>query len=449
MRFIAPLPRWYVITLSVLFVCYTGGWLYTIHLAQVEREQGAAFIMPVGPHDSTSYANLSEALLLGRFAERDMRYEYFHTPGYPAFVAAIRALGGSYFAVTFLQVLMVFAVALMAAAIGMLFLPQTVALVASIVLLVNPVIPANVYYILTDVPFMFLMTLGFTLLAIWAPKRPMQAALTAAVVFAAAIYVRPVGFVAFPIFLAPLVALSIPNKEKIRAGLAMLLLIVVLLFPWMIRNKIDSGVLGFSSIISFNMAFSNLPHFWADTEGLPLSEGMARVATESGVPQGNDSLGYPVNWYDLASSPALDAYALRTILASPFSYAAWHLYNSLGFFINPAFNAADASVNLKLLLARGRFIELFREVAAPWWLFAERIGLLFGAAFFALGIWKLRKEPLAWAFVFIIAYFSALGGPSAQARYRLPVESQLSIFITAGILLLIERVRYGNASTQD
>jgi len=53
--------------LLVLFICYLGGWGYTIHLAHIEQAMGAATIMPVGPHDSTSYANLSQSLLQGHF----------------------------------------------------------------------------------------------------------------------------------------------------------------------------------------------------------------------------------------------------------------------------------------------------------------------------------------------------------------------------------------------
>jgi hypothetical protein len=134
----------------------------------------------------------------------------------------------------------------------------------------------------------------------------------------------------------------------------------------------------------------------------------------------------------------------KVLLASPLSYASWHLYNSIGFFINPAIETNDPRINLKLLVARGHLVQALQVVASPWWLLVERLSILLGLLLGIIGVWALRKEPLVWSFVFIILYLAALGGPSSQARYRLPVEPILSIFMVTGIFFVLKIVRTFN-----
>lgn len=436
------LPRWYLITFGVVFFCYLGGWFYTIHIAAIERAAGAAYVMPVGPHDSSSYAALSDALLQGHFSEGAEQYEYFHTPGYPAFVAAIRFVtGGSYFAVTFIQVLLVFATALMTFVLGSILVSEKVGLWASLLFLANPLVPSIAFLIATDTLFMFLLTLGFLLIVKYAREHMAQATFAAAVCFALAIYVRPVGFVAFPIFIAPLLAFALPLKKKVYAGAAMLLVIAVILVPWMLRNKAHSGVFSFSSLFSLNMAYYEIPHYLSWHNSITIADGILQVEKESGVPRGPDVFGYPANWYNLSYTPALDRYIFSTVEKSFLSYAVWHIYNSSGFFLNPAINPPDRSVNLKQLLAQGRIGEFVKEVMTPWWLFLERLSILLGIILAAAGLWRLRRMPLAWAFALIICYLAVLGGPSATSRLRLPIEPILSIYMIVGTLAAIGKIR--------
>lgn len=442
--FFRSLPRWYVALLWVLLVCYLGGWVYTIHLAHVERAAGAAYVMPVAPHDSTSYAQSAQSLLQGRFTNPGEVYEYFHTPGYPAFAAVLLFISGdSFFAVTFAQILLVFATAFMTCALGARLASERVGLWASLLFLANPLVPSIALYVLTDVLFMFLLTLGILLLVTLFEKRPLWSALWAGIVFAAAVYVRPVGSIAIPIFVAPLVALAAPFKKKLLYGAGMLAIIGILILPWMIRNKIHSGVFSFSSLFALNMAYYEIPHYWAWDGAMTVDEGIQKVAQESGVPEGLNQNGYPANWYNLASSPALDRYVIGVVLQSPVRYGLWHLYNSIGgFFLNPAINPPGQNVNLKQLLAHGHFGAFLRAVMTPWWLLLERLGIALGLFLMAIGMWALRRKPLAWAFLFIILYLSALGGSAAESRLRLPVEPLISIIMVAGIGALLKFVPF-------
>ena len=413
--------------------------MYTVHVAHVEVARGDAFVMPVGPKDSTSYANLSQGLLQGHFAEVGEEYEYFHTPGYPAFVVAILfATGGSFFAVTFVQILLVFAIALMTYVLGARLLSPHVGQWASLLFLVNPLVPSIALYVLTDILFTFLLTLGFLLLVVVLPKRTTTATILAGIVFAAAIYVRPIGTIAFPIFIAPVFAAAIPWRKKLLCTVGILVIILVLMVPWMLRNKEHSGVFSFSSLFSLNMAYYEIPHYFSWYQGIGLTEAIQKVEQGSGVPEGSDINGYPANWYNLASAPLLDRYIYAIVFVHPIRYAIWHLYNSSAFFVNPAINPPHQSVNLKLLLAQGHIKAFAQGVLTPWWLALERTGIALGLLLLATGVWRLRRQPLAWAFLFIILYLGALGGSAAESRLRLPVEPLISIFIITGMIACVE-----------
>ncbi len=437
--FLVSLPRWYVATLIVLGGAYLCLWGLTIREANIERANGAEYVMPVGPHDSWSYAELSKSLVRGTgFVQPGQSTETFLTPGYPAFVAICLSLfAGSFFAVTFLQILMLFGIALMTVALGTSVFNRKIGLLASLLFLINPLAPSIAIYILTDTLFAFLLTLGFLILVLYTKQRPYQTALIVGILFGLAAYVRPVGFIAFPIFSAVVLATQLPLRKKLATVLLLLLTISVLLLPWMVRNQHLRGVFGFSSLVELNLAYYTLPHFWNWHDSLPLEQGIERVERESGVARGTNELGYPANWYDLASSPALRTYEKQVVLQQPFVFGSWFLYNSTGFFLNPAI-AADAhpSENLKQLLIQGHWVRLVQAAATPWWLLVERIMVLCGILLLVFGTWRLRKNRYALAFAFIILYLAALSGTAAQARYRLPVEPLLYLLISSGFLSL-------------
>lgn len=440
--FFQSLPRWYLLALGALFVLYMAGWAYTVHLAQIQRAAGEQYVMPLAEHDPTSYGQLAQSILQGRFAEPDEQYEYFHTPGYPAFAAVLLFVsGGSFFAVTFVQVLLVFAVALMTAVLGVRLASPRIGYWASILFLANPIVPYNTFYVLTDILFTFLLTFGFLLVILFFRRYPWRIAFGVGIIFAAAVYVRPVGFLALPIFLAPLAALEVPWKKKILCGALIVAVIGVLVLPWMLRNKTTSGVFAFSSLVPFNMSYYSIPHFWLDTQNLSLEKGIARVEQESGAPAGFDARGYPANWYNLSSSPKLSAFYQSVVFASPLKYAAWHLYYSTAFFISPAISPPDLSQNIKGLLLKRQISAAFQAITAPWWFFAERMLLLGGLVLLCIGVLHLRRNWLALVFFLVILYFAALGGPSTAARYRLPLEPLLSIFMVTGAAAVLVRTR--------
>ncbi|HEV8666999.1 MAG TPA: hypothetical protein VN665_04125 [Candidatus Paceibacterota bacterium] len=388
---------------------------------------------------------MAQSILQGHYFDSstdNSPYEYFHTPGYPSFVAVLLFIsGGSFFTVTLVQIILVFAIAIMTMLLGQVLISKQIGQWASILFLANPLVPSIALYVLTDTVFMFLLTAGFCSLVFLVPRRPLWGILSAGLIFGAAVYVRPIGSIAFPIFIALLFALPLSWYKKFALSIGMLAIIVTLMLPWMIRNKIDSGVFSFSSLFSLNMAFYEIPHYWTWHGTMTLSQAIQKVAQESGVPEDGNAAGYPTNWYNLASSPAINHFVIQAVLQSPFSYGVWHLYNSVGgFFLNPAINPPNQQINLKQLLARGRFDIFFRSVITPWWLLLERIGIAFGLLFVAFGIWNMRYKPFAWAFLFVIFYFSILGGSAAESRLRLPVEPLISILLVSGAVYLLERI---------
>ena len=439
--YVRSLPTWYLVAVAILLGVYLFGWAHTMQVAEEQRARGETIIQPVVPTDSHEYAKLSDSLLEGRFSTPSAEFEYFHTPGYPVFVAGIRtATGGSFFAVTLVQIVLTLAVVFMTREIGKVLVSSRVGEAASLLLFASPIVWQMSLHIMTDVLFMFLLTAGFLIILKKFIHAPYQTIVAAGALFAAAVYVRPVGFLAFPIFVAPLLAAHGTWKKKIVLAVAMLGIVTLLAVPWMARNWVQSGQFAFSSIVQFNFAYYYLPHFWSWKEGTSIDEGIERVERLSGVERGTDAEGHPANWANLAYAPELKRFIMPELLSAPLSYGFWHLYNSAGFFLDISVKPPP-KYNLKKLLAEGRIAELVRAVSDPWWALAMRLGLLLGWCLFALGVWHLRRSLIVWAFVCIVIYLAALSGPSAQARYRMPVQPIISVLVAVGGLYTLERLR--------
>jgi 4-amino-4-deoxy-L-arabinose transferase-like glycosyltransferase len=451
-NFFLQMPRWYVITLLVFFAFYIFCWLATGQILVTESHavaqmSAAQHVFSGSSGDSVTYVGLASSMLHGYFALPGEAYEYFRSPGYPGFIAAVEFFGGSYFVVTFLQILMAFATALMIRALGTKYLDARIGIVASLLFLLNPIVISLTLQIMSDLVFTFLLLLGVTIILFFVQKEKdahtqISAVILAALVFAAATYVRPAGLVTLPLFIAPILVASLSVTRKFWYAVLLAGVFLLALLPWMIRNYDHSGVFSFSSLAAYNLTFYNVPMFEAATQHDSLLSEEAKIATTLGVPISE--------WGNLSESPTLEKYDKSILLKSPVQYAAYHLFESTGFFVNSGLGPflsfmsvpfhyslpPTSKLNLKDLLLQGKITLFVQTVISPWWLFVERIFLAIGGVLAIFGVFVKRREPFVWLAAFIILYFAALAGPVAEARYRLPAEPFLATLIASGLIAL-------------
>ena len=113
-------------------------------------------------------------------------------------------IGNSYFVVTLAQIFLVFSSVIIIRRLGALFHSHKVGEVASTIFLLNPLVLTLSLIILTDILFLFLFLFGFYLA--FSSHYSKSKIIFTSIIFALAIYVRPMGVFALPIFVAPFLA---------------------------------------------------------------------------------------------------------------------------------------------------------------------------------------------------------------------------------------------------
>lgn len=440
---------WFKAALLCVFVLYASFWLFTIRLHAVQQIQHITPALPVVAEDSAEYDALVQSLLQGEGFAMHGQLETLRTPGYPLFVAAIKTIGGSYFAVTFVQIFITLLSALVIRRIGMRFASQRVGEIAATVFLINPVTLTLTLLIYSDILFLLLFTLGFYRALILEKEALLRQTLLVSILFALAIYVRPIGLLAIPMFIAPIIASHLAPKLRWQAVGILLVGIALLITPWMARNYVRTGMFSFTSIQASSIGWATA-RFLANTDHTPLEAAYQTLTEKIGVPESG--------WRDIQLSQKITDVSKEIILARPFAYAKYHLTMALSFLFPSTIafaldiysdsigRSATFSLGAIHSLASGDLRAFYQGVMQMWWKAVERL-LWLGICIIALyEAWRRRREPLAWTLAFVIAYFMALAGPAAGPRYSLQAFPFLFILFSSGCAYLLERYRYFRAS---
>jgi 4-amino-4-deoxy-L-arabinose transferase-like glycosyltransferase len=243
-------------------------WLIILLLAALGLRLGWVLTRPADERslatlpDQREYLAAARNLLAGHGLHFvDLRFDdvvyAFRTPGYPAFIAAC---AGSIRAVRIVQAVLGTFTVLAAFLLARRWLAQAPSLLAAAIVAVNPFLIYFTGLILTETLFTAMLAWGLVLLV----TRKGRWCLWGGLVLALSILVRP-GEIGLPILLALLAA--IVNRDHPRpyqkwplpVGATMLLLTLLVLFPWALRNRYVLGTwiwtdtnAGFTAYDGFN-----------------------------------------------------------------------------------------------------------------------------------------------------------------------------------------------------
>lgn len=441
-RELESFSRWFAWALCIIFALYISLWLFTIRVHTLQDAQHIIPAFPVVAEDSAEYAALAESLLQGDGFAQNGQLETLRTPGYPVFVAAIQKIGGSYFAVTFIQIFIAIFSALVIRRIGMRFASQAVGEAAAVLFLLNPVTLTLSLLIYSDMLFLLLFASGFSAALSLTENRFVPRVLFVSLLFGLAIYVRPIGLLAIPIFAASIVASRLTPRLKWRAVGALLVCLLLLISPWMARNYARTGVFGFTSIQASSLSWATA-RFLANEDGISVAEAKKELEVKIGAPESA--------WRDIRLSRRINTVDERIILERPFSYAAYHLTTSLPFLFpstiafaldtyNGALNrAAPPTLGAIQFLAAGDVRSFYQGIMQSWWKVLERLGWLCVTVVALYAVWRRRKDVLAYVLAFVIGYLMLLAGPAAGPRYSLQAWPFLLILFATGCGYLYER----------
>lgn len=403
----------FLIFLVITVLLYTPFLVYLVHLENRVGDFDAypTYRYPVYEGDSVEFASLADRLVSNHtFSLHDGEPETFRTPGYPLFVAFFRAMHLPYVVIPFLQMIMVAVTALLMYQIAVRFLgiSSRLAWLAGILYILDFTTMFNTILIGTDILFvMLLMVAVYWLLS---RRSPVWIA-GAGAVLSYGVLVRPVA-----LYLGFLLVLYFVYRRWWKNAIVFGVAFVLVLSPWLVRNKIQTGVIGISSISAYNLLYYNIPPENGFAERLSdISDQQAR---------------------SLAYSAKLSHLAFSYIKAHPVSYMLHHLSGLPHFFF---------SSGAKYFFVSG--VKAFRSDHIPALLFhlESFVWLVLLLVAFAGLIIRSGRRTILFGFMVIVWYFALVTGPVAVARYRLPASPFLFLLAVSGYHLMRARFNHEQA----
>jgi hypothetical protein len=407
--------------------------------------------------DPGTYLEPGRNLLLHGSFMADGVPDLLRTPGYPLFLA-ITNLAGFPAAAVVNVILSVFTVLLVwklgYAAIG----DNRIALGAAWIFAFEPMSVVYSACLSSETLFLALFLLSIERLAAFLRGRRLPVLAVAGLWLAAATFVRPITYY-LPVALAVGLFLFLARVPGLRWKAPAVLLISVLpwLAAWQIRNWVETGYSGFSSVTEVNLYFLNAAEVTARVEHRSFSEVSRSLGYFGGVNYGEQ------------------AYLYQPYLALHPEQAGWSQGSRLLYMRSEAFHVIRAHYRVYLLQCvvmplfktiinpgAGNFNHLLypedpgpdaglvnenpvrlaiRLITEYPWAATQRFVfeiVLFGLYLLALrgvfrgGLQKACLWLLLGTLLYILAVTGAGGGPGADARYRLPIMPAVCILAAAG-----------------
>lgn len=472
-------PVVFLIVFSLLTHLTVFGLVYAVTEAKNLR-------FPYLTGDSNHYRLLAEHLLAkGAFDTYPDRPspDSFRTPGYPLFLAALFAIGGSWKAAAFLQIVILSLIGVSVYFFGKEIFGKTFGLLAGVFVALDPV--GLFYSTLTLSDGLFTLLFILSLLLFWrgmrggsvlmftpTPREPSafqstdewsskrknisQAApfwvwgFISGAILGFAVLVRPIGQFLPILYLAFLWFETSNRRVWARRGIVFLIGFSLIVFPWMLRNKLTFDSWQLSSVGNFNAGYFAML-FLQEKTGIPASQYEQMLVDEKA---GGDLAVLR----SMEGGPISLEFARDVIIRHPIEYTVFHAIKTMPFFLNDGLreiarllNFSDRPLpNFSSFLLSGDFKSLvaaFKEGGVNTALLLLGSGgmsiLIFLAAY---GIWMgVKSSEYRAAVIFIlllILYFAVFTGPVANARYRMPAMPLLFISAVYGgraILLALKR----------
>lgn len=411
----------FIFILSV-FLLYLCSWFYSIHLSKILISD-PFFSPPVMGSDSLEYKTLADSIITkGYFSLDGINPETFRVPGYPLFIALLFGLTGSYFTVTFFQILIVFATAYLIFKIGQLVYSELVGKIGASLFLLDPTTIFHSLVILSDNLYVFILVLACYLFIKNRYEQSLVAVCTWSLLLGVSVLIRPISVFILPVFLVFLFFLNSGFKNSLfKKIIVAVICFCIPVIPLIVRNYMQDGVSAVSSLSGFNLAYYNLPMFFEDTKGIPKEETRRLL----GVEEGTVSF---MNAKRLVHSSELGNKVKPLLIDNISSYIPWHIRETAPFVFASSIKTFFASLNQA---------GVTNFVASKTLVFIERLfwALVFTSPFVAF--YGDKNRLLTLLFICLIAYFALLTGPVAYVRYRMPVEP--FVFLTVPVAYMYFR----------
>jgi hypothetical protein len=394
--------------------------------------------------DSPAYHALAVSLATdARFEESD-RPETFRTPGYPIFLAPAIAFGDSWWrAAAAFQIALDVGLVYLTFLLGSRLCSPRVGAWAAVFQAVSDVALVSSVRILSEGVFTFLLVAAALLLVRHFRTGGWRSLIGAAVVTAAACYVRPAGAA----WLAAAGIVLAMRKGGLTRAAAFVAVVLASLLPWVIRNGVTAGFWGFTSLSAEVAIDYQAPAILAEREGISFEQARAKMQDELRrrlPPSGEEPPGrLAEEQYRLGSA---------VVRQNPWTYARIHLVGDKACWLPAAtdileiLGVTQGGANTLEVLRRDGLSAAIRNYFGGrlWaaWLCVPLVAILAAeyllAALGAASQLRLRMGAAKWLILLAVILFMLAPGPASHPRFRTPVSPFLCLAAAAGLAALSE-----------
>jgi 4-amino-4-deoxy-L-arabinose transferase-like glycosyltransferase len=399
--------------------------------------------------DTNSYLEPGRNLLFqGRFIESGMP-EIVRTPGYPLFLA-LSSLAGPIAAALMQVLLSVVSVVLVWRLARAVFRDQTIALIAAWLFAFEPLSITYSILLLPETLFLALWLLSLERLVVFLRGRQLSVLAAAGIFLAAAAFVRPVAYY-LPIALALGLAVVMARDTRLRwrAPAVLLLATIPWLAAWQVRNYVETGFGGFSSIQQKNLYFFTAAEALSRIEHRPLAE----VQDDLGYDNERQFISRTpaaVGWNQAQRIAFIGSEAVRILRAHPAIFLRNYIAGEIRVALNPGAAVLVSLVNTPVddeAFLREREqgpvrAALWMAKTHPWQMTSMAFLEMLLLALYALAVIGVARSSLRHSMpngslgllLGVSLYFlvaSAVGAVGA-ARFRLPVMPVVCVMAAAG-----------------
>lgn len=439
-----PIPRiYYILCFALLLRSFIpiSAYLYSRDITIFHAQDTASYVEPA-----------RQLIAHGRFSAGDGTPDIVRTPGYPMLLICGLLLRHLELVTIALQILIsCFTVYLVYLTADLLFDTERIALLAAVLYAIEPLSILYTSMLVTETLFAAVVMIAVYYFMRYLRRQSSGDLVVSGVAFAASVYVRPVGYF-LPVILAVgmLVWAIIIGQNKRRLMIHMSAFVIVTLGLtglWQVRNKIELGYSGFSSISSLDL------YFYLAASVLAAKQHVSWVEMQ-------DRLGYQDERVYFQRHPEQRAWPLAQrldfmsreadgiLLSNLSTYTKIHFEGILRVVFDPGstdflklFNLYPKQGGLLgMLVDQGvvRTMEvLFLTRPLVFWSNLVVLPLLvlnlLGACV-VLFSKRLMRDPCVLTALLIGTYYLVIsGGPAALARFRHPAMPIVSILAGYGI----------------
>ena len=406
--------------------------------------------------DTESYLQPGRNLIFHGIYAAAGRPEIDRTPGYPIFLMLAGMAVNNVLITGFVQIIVsLFSLVLIYKIANRSFPNSRAGLIAAWLFALDPVSIVYTVRLLPETLFVLLLLISIERLLAFHGSGKLSRVASAGLSLAAATYVRPVSYyLVLP--LAAALAFALP-KNSWKAPAVLLLATAPLLGAWQVRNAIETGYSGFSSIVEKNLYFYQSAEVTAELHGISLH------AEQS-------ALGYDSEESYLAVHPEQRSWTISQRLRYMRSQSVAILSQHRLAYLRSHFKGVGLVALTPAATELLQLVDLYpQSQSMPSRVLNE--GIFRSTAEVALrhpGVMSFMVIMTTWVVILyalaaqsyrsgsasrfasvllagIAIYFLLIsGGPQAVGRYRVPIMPELCILAAGGLVALRTKAKRGH-----